>query len=150
MYAYRTLPMPISGLQISGDGRVPNEVDKVVETEKCFQAAVPRIAGAHTHFGLAKKRFFLIPEEERHKRTGPASFVAWWTGIMSDKSLLLPLQLFAVVVVLSCPSSCDAERAISVLNRTVTDLWGRMSWGSIRMHLIGAEAAKAEGCPYND
>ena len=72
------------------------------------------------------------------------------TDIESDKSLPLPLRLFAVVVVLSCPSSCDAERAIGGLTRTVTDLWGRMSWGSIRMHLIGAEDVKAEGCPYND
>ena len=77
--------MPISGLQISGDGRVPNEVDKVVETEKCFQAAVPRIAGAHTHFGLAKKRFFLIPEEERHKTAGLVC------ALFVDKSLPLPL-----------------------------------------------------------
>ena len=46
----------------------PNEVHQVVETGKCFQDAVPLIAGAHTHFGLAKKRFFLIPEEERHTK----------------------------------------------------------------------------------
>ena len=69
----------------------PNEVDKVVETEKCFQGACPLIAGAHTHFGLANKRFGLIPEEERHTMTGTASFVTFWTGIVSDISLPLPL-----------------------------------------------------------
>ena len=38
-----------------------NEVDKGGETEKSFPGAVPLIAGAHTHFGMAKKRLFLLP-----------------------------------------------------------------------------------------
>ena len=41
-----------------------------------------------------------------------------------------------------------AERAISVLNRIVTDVRSSMSWGNIRMHLIGAEDVKAEGYLY--
>jgi len=53
-------------------------------------------------------------------------------------------------VVLSCPSSCDAERSISILNRIVTDMRGRMTWGNIRMHLIGAEDLKAEGYPFDE
>ena len=84
---------------------------------KIFQGAVPLIAGAHTHFGLAGKIFFLIPKEERHTMTGTASFVTFWRTIGGDRSLPRPLRLFAIVVVLSCRSSCDAERAISVLNR---------------------------------
>ena len=35
--------------------------------------------------------------------TGTASFVTFWTGIVSDKSLPLQLWRFALVVVLSCP-----------------------------------------------
>ena len=69
---------------------------------------------------------------------------------MKDKCLPMALRLFAAVVVLSCPSSCDAERSISVLNRIVTDMRGRMTWGNIRMHLIGAEDLKAEGYPFDE
>ena len=127
-----------------------NEVDNVVATEKAFQGAVPLIAGAHTHFGLAKKIFFLIPEKERHTMTQNTSFVTFWTGIVKDKCLPMALRLFAAVVVLSCPSSCDAQRSISVLNRIVTDMRGSMSWGNIRMHLIGAEDLKAEGYPFDE
>ena len=64
---------------------------------------------------------------------------------MSDMSLPLPLRIFAVVVVLSCPSACDAERAIGVLNRIIADVRSSMSQGNIRMHLIGAEDMKAGG-----
>ena len=63
----------------------PNEVDKVVEREKCLHGAFPLIVGAHIHFGLAKKRFFLIPEEERHKTAGLVC------ALFVDKSLPLPL-----------------------------------------------------------
>ena len=35
----------------------PNEVNKVVETEKYFQGACPLMTGARAHFGLARKRF---------------------------------------------------------------------------------------------
>ena len=82
--------------------------------------------------------------------TGNAPFVMFWTGIVGGKSLPLPLQPFAVVVVLPCPSSCDAEGAISVLSRIVPIVRGSMSWGNIRMHLIAAEDVKAGGYPYDE
>ena len=46
---------------------------------------------------------------------------------------------FAAVAVLSCPSSCDAECAIELLNRIVTDVRSPMSRKNLRMHLMGAE-----------
>ena len=36
------------------------------------------------------------------------------------------------------------------MNRIVTDVRSSMSWGTIKMHLIGAEDLKAEGYPYNE
>ena len=74
----------------------------------------------------------------------------FWTGVVSHKSLPLPLRPFAVVIVLFCPSSCDAERAISVLDRTVIALRARMSWGNMIMHLIGAEDLNPVGYPYDE
>ena len=76
--------------------------------------------------------------------------VIFWIGIVSHKSLPLPLRLCAVVIVLSCPSSCDAERAISVLNRIVTALRNRVSWGNITIHLIEAEDLNRVGYPYDE
>ena len=105
---------------------------------------------AHTPFGPAKRRFSPILEEKRKAMTPNPLFPTFWIGIMSDKSLPRPLRLFAVVIVHSCPSSRDAECAISVLNRMVSALMNRMSWGNIRMHLIGAEDLNLVGYPYDE
>ena len=85
--------MPISRLWIPGCGRFPSHA-QMKYTKLSRQKNVCRvlIAGVHTRFGLLKKRFFLIPEEERHRMTGNASFVTFWTGGVRDKNLPLPLR----------------------------------------------------------
>ena len=104
-----------------------SEDDKGVQTEQAFQGSVLTIAGASTHFANAQERHFQVPPEKREGMSDSTSFVTFWTGLVTDNSLPLPLCLFAVVMVLSCPSSCDAERAISVLNRIANSLRNRMS-----------------------
>mmetsp|Transcript_102885 Transcript_102885/g.177534 ORF Transcript_102885/g.177534 Transcript_102885/m.177534 type:complete len:95 (-) Transcript_102885:78-362(-) len=52
-------------------------------------------------------------------------------------------------MLLASPSSCDAERVISTLNRIVTSLRNRLSRESIRMHLIGAEDICEQDYPYD-
>ena len=68
-----------------------------------------------------------------------SAFVKFWQGVVANTNLPLALRHYAVAILLSYPSSCDAERAISMLNRVVTALRDSMSWSNIRMHLIGAE-----------
>ena len=103
-----------------------SEDDKGVQTEQAFQGSVLTIAGASTHFANAQERHFQVPPEKREGMSDSTSFVTFWTGLVTDNSLPLPLCLFAVVMVLSCPSSCDAERAISVLNQIANSLRNRM------------------------
>ena len=105
---------------------------------------------AHTPFRPAKWRFPPIPKEKRKAMTPNRLFPTFWKGIVRDKSVPQPLRLFAVVLVHSCPSSRDAERAISVLNCIVTALRNRMSWGNIIMHLIGAEDLNPVVYPYDE
>ena len=69
-------------------------------------------------------------------------------GIVVKKELPNPVQHYVAVVLLACCSSCDAERSISLLNPIVTALRNRMSWKSIRMHLIGAEDLNDVNYPY--
>ena len=66
------------------------------------------------------------------------SFIKFWQGIVVKKELPDPLQHYAAAALLACCSSYDAERSISLLNHIVTALRDRMSWKSIRIHLIGA------------
>ena len=47
-------------------------------------------------------------------------------------------------------SNCDAERAIAVSNRIVTDVLCGMSQGDARLHLIGAEDVQAGGYPCDE
>ena len=61
----------------------------------------------------------------------------------ANKKFQLSLRLFGAVIVLSCPSSADAECAISALNSIATALRHLMSWDSIRMHLIGKQDTPA-------
>ena len=81
--------------------------------------------------------------------TSSADFIQFWQSIVVDSAMEPPLRHYAGAVLLACPSSCDAERAISTLNRIVTALRNRLSWPMIRMHLIGAEDVVEEGYPYN-
>jgi len=126
----------------------PTEIDKVVQTEKCFGPCDPCIAGASAFFGTAKKIYFAIPPAERQKMEGHQSFVDFWKSILCDQQHPRALRHYAAAILISCCSSCDAERAISVLNRIVTSLRNRMSWGNIRMHLIGAEDINASEYAY--
>ena len=79
---------------------------------------------------------------------GHQSFVDFWKSILCDQQHPRALRHYAAAILISCCSSCDAERAISVLNRIVTSLRNRMSWGNIRMHLIGAEDINASEYAY--
>ena len=72
----------------------------------------------------------------------------FWQALVAAESLPMSLRLYGAVVLLASPSSCDAERAISTLNRIVTPLRNRMSWPMIRLHLIGAEDVDPDGYPY--
>ena len=111
----------------------------MVATEKCFARSNPCISGAHRFFGRAKQEYFSIPQEQREGMQDAKSFIKFWQGIVVKKELPDPLQHYDAAVLLAYCTSCDAERSISLLNRIVTALRNRMSWKSIRMHLIGAE-----------
>ena len=63
---------------------------------------------------------------------------SFWSEICVEKALPLALRYFATAHFLACPSSCEAEHAISTLNRTVTALRSSTTW-AVRLHLIGAE-----------
>ena len=76
-------------------------------------------------------------------------FIMFWTDICIDKSVPIALRYFSAAQLLACPSSCDAERAISTLNRIVSALRNKMSWESICMHLIGAEDLCDNDYPYD-
>ena len=67
-----------------------------------------------------------------------AAFIEFWQSIVVDTAMATPLRHYAGAVLLACPSSCDAVRAISTLNCIVTALGNRFSWPMILMHLIGA------------
>ena len=70
-------------------------------------------------------------------------FFNFWCTVVANKKFQLSLRLFGAVIVLSCPSSADAQRAISALNSIATALRHLMSWDSIRMHLIGEQDTPA-------
>ena len=124
------------------------EIDKVVASEKRWGLACPNLYGAHKHFGLAKKRYFDLPQADRSQMNGVDAFMTFWQALVAAESLPMPLRLYGAVVLLASPSSCDAERAISTLNRIVTPLRNRMSWPMVRLHLIGAEDVNPDGYPY--
>ena len=77
-----------------------------------------------------------------------ADFKSFRSGICVDKSLPLALRYFAAVHLLACPSSCDAERAISTLNRIVTAPRSNMTPEAICMHLIRADDLCDADYPY--
>ena len=110
--------------------------------------ACPNLYGAHKHFGLAKKRYFDLPQADRSQMNGVDAFMTFWQALVAAESLPMSLRLYGAVVLLASPSSCDAERAISTLNRIVTPLRNRMSWPMVRLHLIGAEDVDPDGYPY--
>ena len=115
-----------------------HETNQVV-AKKCFAHSNPCIFGAHRFFGQAKQECFTIPQEQREGMQDAKSFIKFWQGVVVKKELHDPLQHYAAAIVLACCSSCDAQRSISLLNCIVTAQRKRMSWKSIRMHLIGAE-----------
>ena len=79
---------------------------------------------------------------------GVDPFIKFWQALVATESVPMPLRLYGAVVLLASPSSYDAERAISTLNRIVTALRNRMSWPMVRLHLIGAEDVDPDGHPY--
>ena len=104
--------------------------------------------GAHKHFGLAKKRYFDLLQADTSQMNGVDAFIKFWQAPVATESVPMPLRLYGAVVLLASPSSCDAERAISTLNRVMTALRNRMSWPMVRLHLIGAEDVDPDGYPY--
>ena len=52
--------------------------------------------------------------------TGNSAFVKFWQGVVADSDLPPALCYYAAAILLSCPSSCDGEHAISTLNGIVT------------------------------
>ena len=76
---------------------------------------------------------------------GVDTFIKFWQALVAIESLPMSLRLYGAV---ASPSSYDAERAISTLNRIMTALRNRMSWPMVRLHLIGAEDVDADGYPY--
>ena len=79
---------------------------------------------------------------------GVDAFIIFWQAPVATNIVGMPLRLYWVVVLLASPSSCDAERAISTLNRIVTALRNQMSWPMVRLHLIGDEDIDPGGYPY--
>ena len=79
---------------------------------------------------------------------GEDTLIKFWQALVAIESLPMPLRSCGAVVLLASPSSCDAEWAISTLNRIVTALRNRMSWPMVRLHLIGAEDVDPDGYPY--
>ena len=124
------------------------EIGWIIRTEKLWGVAVPELLGCHRIFHLAKSRYFALSDEERKMISTSAGFASFWGGLCADPTVPDTLRHYAACILLACPSSCDAERAISTLNRIVTALRNRMSWGSVRMHLIGAEDVDPDGYPY--
>ena len=114
-----------------------------------LQTARQRRQRPGSRFFAAKKKFFEIPVNDRARMTSSADFIQFWQSIVVDTAMATPLRHCAGAVLLACPSSCDAERAISTLNHIVTALHNRLSWPMIRMHLIGAEDIVEEGYPYD-
>ena len=104
---------------------------------------VPDIVGAWQLFGQAKELFFAGNKEEQEAACTAQGFFKFWCSIVANKKFQLSLRLFGAVIVLSCPSNADAERAISALNSIATALRHLMSRDSIRMHLIGKQDTPA-------
>ena len=95
------------------------------------------VIGAWHQFGRAKDFFFASSNEDQEKACTASGFLTF--AVVSNKQLAMCLRLYAAIIVLACPSSADAERAISALNSIETALRSSMSWDSKRMHLIGKQ-----------
>ena len=111
----------------------------VVAVEERYGNAVPGIIGAWHQFGRAKEFFFASSKEDQEKACTASGFLLFWSALVSSKQFAMCLRLYAAIIVLACPSSADAERAISALNSIATALRSSMSWDSIRIHLIGKQ-----------
>ena len=83
------------------------EIDKVVASEKKWGLACPNLYGAHKHFGLAKKRYFHLPQADRSQMNGVDAFIMFWQALVATESLPMPLRLYGAVVLLASPSSFD-------------------------------------------
>ena len=116
-----------------------SEKQSVVAVEERYGKAVPGLIGAWHQFGKAKEIFFASSKEEQEKACTASGFLLFWSAVVSNKQFAMCLRLYAAIIVLACPSSADAERAISALNSIAIALRSSMSWDSIRIHLIGKQ-----------
>ena len=120
-----------------------NEKKSLIAVENLWGRVVPDVVGAWQFFGQAKELFFAGNKEEQEAACTAQGFFKFRCSIVANKKFHLFLQLFGAVIVLSCPSSADADRAISALNSIATALRHLMSWDSIHMHLIGKQDTPA-------
>ena len=109
----------------------------VVGVEELWGMLLPGIEGAWCHFHKVKEQFFASSKEAHEEACTALGFLTFWGHVAANGQYPLCLRLFAAAIVLACPSSADAERAISALNSIATACRSLMSWDSIWMHLIG-------------
>ena len=95
--------------------------------EERWGSLVPDIVGSWEHFGKAKAVFFASNKEDQEAACTTRGCFKLWCAMAGNKRFALSLRLFAPIIVLACPSSADAERAISTLNSIATTLRSVMS-----------------------